>query len=220
MLNVLFPKGCAGCRNKLLPSENLLCTSCRHALPLICHHRNGSDGMKTIFYGRVPITNATAMLQFTKKGLTQELLHNLKYRGQEKISSFFGSWLGQELAELRNYRAIDCVIPVPIHKHKKRKRGYNQVTGFAKEIAMALQKPMIEDVLLKSGRSTSQVFKQRFTRFGPSELFIVKYSEKIQGKHVLLVDDIVTTGATLETCASKLVKEGAREISLATMAIA
>jgi ComF family protein len=176
--------------------------------------------MKAVFYGRVPISNATAIVQFNKKGITQELLHNLKYRGNEKISYFFGAWLGQELAELETYRAVDCIIPVPIHKHKKRKRGYNQVTGFAKEIANALQKPMLDEVLVKTLQTKSQVFKERFTRFGTSEVFTVQHSEKIQSQHILLVDDIVTTGATLETCASKLLNAGAREVSLATIAIA
>lgn len=220
MLNVLFPEGCASCKKKLLGSEKVLCTQCRHVLPLVCHHRTNNDGMKAVFYGRVPISNATALLQFNKKGITQELLHNLKYRGNEKISYFFGAWLGQELAEIEAYQAIDCIIPVPIHKHKKRKRGYNQVTGFGKEIATILKKPMLDDVLVKTLQTKSQVFKQRFTRFGSSEMFTVQRSEKIRSQHILLVDDIVTTGATLETCAAKLVEAGAREISLATIAIA
>tara|TARA_R100000935_G_scaffold13736_4_gene27459 strand:+ start:20307 stop:20837 length:531 start_codon:yes stop_codon:yes gene_type:complete len=176
--------------------------------------------MSAIFYGRVPIEQATALLKFNKKGITQELLHNLKYRGRENISVFFGKWLGTELAEIESYTAIDCVVPVPIHKLKKRKRGYNQVTGFGMEIAAALQKPMVEDVLLKTNKTRSQVFKQRFTRFENPEVFSIHNTEKIKGKHVLLVDDIVTTGATLENCANQLLTGGASKISLATIAIA
>lgn len=220
MLNVLFPKVCGGCCNKLLKGENTLCASCVHALPLVCHHNTNSTTMTDIFYGRVPIVQATALLQFNKKGLTQELLHNLKYRGRENIGVFFGKWLGDELAEIESYTSIDCVIPVPIHKLKKRKRGYNQVTGFGMEISAALQKPFIEDVLLKTNKTKSQVFKQRFMRFENPEVFSIHNKAKITGKHVLLVDDIITTGATLENCANQLITAGASKISLATIAIA
>lgn len=220
MLNVLFPKVCGGCSNKLLNGENTLCASCLHALPMLSHHTTGSTAMKNVFYGRVEIEHATALLQFNKKGITQELLHNLKYRGRENIGVFFGKWLGAELAEIEAYKAIDCIIPVPIHKLKKRKRGYNQVTGFAKEISEALQKPLLEDVLLKTNKTQSQVFKQRFTRFGNEEVFSIKKREAIEGKHILLVDDIITTGATLENCANQLLHAGASKISLATIAMA
>ncbi len=220
MLNVLFPRVCGGCHKKLLKGEHTLCASCLHALPILAHHASGSTAMKAVFYGRVPIAQATALLKFNKKGITQELLHSLKYRGREHIGVFFGKWLGAELAEIESYNAIDCIIPVPIHKLKKRKRGYNQVTGFGVEISAALQKPMLEDVLLKTNKTKSQVFKQRFTRFGNDEIFTIKNEEKINGKHILLIDDIVTTGATLENCSNQLLNAGAKTISLATIAMA
>lgn len=220
MLNILFPKLCGGCNSKLLKGENTLCASCIHALPVLGHHYTDSTAMKNAFYGRVPIEQATALLKFNKKGITQELLHNLKYRGRENIGVFFGTWLGAELAEIESYTSIDCIIPVPIHKLKKRKRGYNQVTGFGLEISKALQKPFIEDVLLKTNKTKSQVFKQRFTRFENPEVFSIHNNEKIMEKHVLLVDDIITTGATLENCANQLLMAGASKISLATIAMA
>jgi ComF family protein len=194
--------------------------SCIHELPILGHHYTGSTSLKDVFYGRVPLENATALLQFNKKGITQELLHNLKYRGRENIGVFFGKWLGAELAEIESYKSIDCIIPVPIHKHKKRKRGYNQVTGFGLEISIALKKPMLEDVLLKINKTKSQVFKQRFTRFGNTEIFSIQNKEKIEQKHLLLLDDIITTGATLENCANQLLAAGASKISLATIAMA
>jgi len=220
MLNVLFPKVCGGCNSKLLKGENTLCATCVHALPILGHHHINNTTMKSVFYGRVPIEQATALLKFNKKGITQELLHNLKYRGRENIGVFFGKWLGAELAEIESYKVIDCIIPVPIHKLKKRKRGYNQVTGFGLEIAKALQKPMVEDVLLKTNKTKSQVFKQRFTRFGNKEVFTIQNKEKIMGKHILIVDDIITTGATLENCANQLLLAGASKISLTTIAMA
>jgi len=220
MLNLLFPKVCGGCRSPLLKQESVICTQCRNNLPIACYHRTGNDVMKRAFYGRFDLKNATALLQFQKKGITQELLHNLKYRGQEKISSFLGKWLGAELSEEIKYQEIDLVIPVPLHRHKLKKRGYNQVSGFGKEIAAALDIPFREDVLLKVSKTRSQVFKKRGTRFEGSEIFTLQKPEIISHKHILLVDDIVTTGATLENCATELLKAEGVSLSVATMAIA
>lgn len=219
MLNLLFPKLCNGCKALLSSYETVLCTHCRHNLPLICHHRNHNDAMKKMLYGRVPIANATALLQFQKRGITQEILHNLKYRKQEEISFFFGKWLGAELAESPNYKQIDMVIPVPLHKKKQKKRGYNQVAGFGLEIAKALNIPYHDDILLKKTNTNSQVFKKRLTRFGANEVFELNSPVAIENAHILLVDDIVTTGATLESCATQLLKAKNVTISLATIAI-
>ncbi|MDC8002639.1 phosphoribosyltransferase family protein [Aureisphaera galaxeae] len=176
--------------------------------------------MRNIFYGRFPLVEATALFRFQKNGITQEILHNLKYRGQEKISPFFGEWLGSELQTIESYGDIDMVIPVPIHRQKRRKRGYNQVTGFGMEIAKALEVPFSEKVLLKTSKTNSQVFKKRITRFGTDEIFTVPNADPLRNKHILLVDDIITTGATLESCATQLLKDSGAKISIATIAIA
>ena len=220
MLNLLFPKVCNGCRSVLLASENILCTQCIHSLPIACHHRTGNEAMKTIFYGKFPVLEATAIIKFQKRGITQELLHNLKYRGQKEISSFFGKWLGAELSEIPHYQTVDMIIPVPLHKQKLKKRGYNQVEGFGVEIAKSLGVPYYDDVLIKISKTKSQVFKQRFTRFQSEEIFSLNKPQLISNKHILLVDDIVTTGATLENCALQLLKNTQAKLSLATIAIA
>jgi len=220
MLNLLFPKVCSGCGSLLLKTEIVICTQCRNNLPMACYHRTANDAMKDVFYGRFEVQNATALLQFQKKGITQELLHNLKYRGQEKISSFFGKWLGEELSSNDSYAGVDMVIPVPLHKQKLKKRGYNQVSGFGREVAAALNVPFREDLLLKISKTNSQVFKKRLTRIAVEEIFTVHSPEIIANKHILLVDDIVTTGATLENCALQLHKSENVTISVATIAIA
>jgi len=176
--------------------------------------------MKNIFYGKIPVENATAIIKFQKRGMTQELLHKLKYKGGKQISSFFGKWLGAELAKNNNYKGVDVVIPVPLHKQKLKKRGYNQVEGFGKEIANALRIPYKDKVLIKVSKTKSQVFKQRFTRFQSEEVFTIQHPEIIENKHILLVDDIITTGATLENCALQLLKSEHVKLSLATIAIA
>ena len=224
MLSILFPKICNGCKSILLHSENVICTSCRHSLPLACHHKNDSQELKHFFYGKFRVELATSLLNFQKKGITQELLHNLKYRKQKQISSFFGTWLGAELSEIKSYKTIDIVIPVPLHKQKLKIRGYNQVEGFGKELAKALQIPYRDDILVKINKTETQVFKQRFKRFQntneKNQIFSITNQDVIKNKHILLVDDIVTTGATLENCAIQLLNNTNAKLSIATIAIA
>lgn len=220
MLNLLFPKVCAGCKQQLLKQEDVLCIECVHSLPIASFHKTGNSGLKDKFYGRFLVQNATALAYFQKRGLTQQLLHNLKYRGRKEISYFFGKWLGAELSEIDCYKEIDLVIPVPLHKQKLKKRGFNQVEGFGKEIAKALNVPYRDDVLIKISKSGSQVFKTRILRFEAEEVFSIQNLEAINNKHVLLVDDIITTGATLEKCALQLLKGENVSISIATIAVA
>lgn len=219
MLNLLFPRVCLGCQ-ELLGAEKTLCSHCIHHLPLAVFHRTGNEELKDRFYGRILVKNATALIYFQKRGLSQALLHQLKYRGKQEVSSFFGKWLGAELADDANYNAIDMVIPVPLHKQKLRKRGFNQVAGFGKEISKALKVPYRDDVLIKISKSGSQVFKTRILRFEAEEVFTIQNLQAINNKHILLVDDIITTGATLEKCALQLLKANNVSISIATMAVA
>lgn len=218
MLNLLFPKVCAGCKELVSTAEDVLCVDCRHLIPLVQFHKTGNQIMKDKFYGHFPLLNATALIQFQKRGLTQELMHNLKYRGYKELSYFFGKWLGAELAEIPAYQDIEMVIPVPLHKQKLRKRGYNQVEGFGIELAKALNVPYRDDILVKVSKTGSQVFKTRMLRFEAEEVFTVQKLEEIKNRHLLLVDDIITTGATLEKCALQLLKGDNVKISIATIA--
>src|SRR5690554_5397579 len=204
MLNLLFPRICEGCEDILSQEEKLLCVECRHKIPLANFHNVENDFLKNKFYGRFPVANATALIQFQKRGLTQELMHNLKYRGQKELSSFFGEWLGAELSDNPKYLQINMVIPVPLHRQKLKKRGYNQVEGFGKELAKALHVPYRDDILLKISKTASQVFKTRILRFEAEEVFSIQKTDDVNNQHILLVDDIITTGATLEKCAIQL----------------
>jgi ComF family protein len=219
LINVFFPKVCFGCVNILSDNEHLICTSCRHDLPLTNYHFNNIDSLKKIFYGRVHIENATALLLFEKKGIVQQLLHQLKYKGQENIGTFLGKWLGHELAAIDDYKTIDVVIPVPLHKRKQRKRGFNQVAKFGIEIAEALGVVYRDNVLIKITNTETQVFKNRMARWQQNTTtFTLKNSALIANKHILLVDDIITTGATLESCINVLNLAENIKVSVASMA--
>jgi len=205
----------------LADNEKHICTVCRHNLPLTNFHFEADDTLKKMLYGRLKLEQATALLKFQKKGIVQHLLHNLKYRGHETIGEMLGQWLGNELKTLEEYKSVDLIIPVPVHKRKLRKRGYNQVAKFGVEIAKALNVPYIDHVLVKTSATKTQVFKKRIARWNNfEEVFSVKNLDEIDGKHILLVDDIITTGATIEACANVLLKAKNIKISIATMAIA
>lgn len=221
LLNLFFPKVCEACKLQLQDNEQFICTRCRHQLPVTNFHFNEDDKVKKILYGRVRLENATALLHFSKKSIVQELLHNLKYRGHEYIGDLFGQWLGEELKTIETYKSIDIVVPVPLHKRKYRQRGYNQVTKFGQAIADALGVEYNASVLLKKQNTRTQVFKGRLKRFDDTNTrFEIDNHKALKNKHVLLIDDIITTGATIEACANVLSSIEGLKISLATIAIA
>ncbi len=219
-VDFIFPRLCNGCETALNRNEKVLCTSCLHTLPLTYYHLEDGNAVETIFYGRIPVENATSLLLFEKKEIVQKLIHNLKYKGHQEIGSFLGAWMGNELKEVKDYREITVVIPVPLHKKKLKKRGFNQVEAFGREISKALQVPYKDHILLKKSASQTQTVKKRFARWGNiGETFVLEHPEEIENAHILLVDDLVTTGATLEACAEKLLQVKGVKISIATMAV-
>ncbi len=220
-LNLFYPEVCQICDNILVKNERVICLNCLHELPVTNFHLDNENPVIKVFYGRVKVENATALLLFQKKGAVQKLIHNLKYKGQRKVGNFLGKWMGEELSNSSRFSHIDAVIPVPLHRRKLRSRGFNQVEDFGKEIAEALQVPYLDNVLLKRSFSTSQTIKGRLARWGNiEESFVLANPELVHKKHLLLVDDLITTGATLEACATVLKEAGDVKISVATMAVA
>lgn len=221
LVNLFFPKVCYACLNLLGDHEDTICIGCRHDLPITNFHFDNTDNIAKVLYGRSKIESGTALLRFEKKGKAQQLIHNLKYKGHEHIGFVLGNWLGGELKTIEAYKNIDTVIPVPLHKNKLKKRGFNQAAKFGQQIANMIDAAYLDDVLVKITNTKSQTNKSRFTRWTNSEeLFALKNLEAIENKHILLVDDIITTGATLEACILVLNNAKNVKISIATMAIA
>lgn len=221
ILNLFFPPVCSGCNAFLLPNENTICASCRHEIPLTQHHLIPENEAFKKFYGRIPVEHVSALTYFHKKGIVQQLIHNLKYRGQEEIGTLLGAWYAEDLSTINNLRTIDLVIPVPLHPKKLRERGYNQTTLFGKTIAKKLHIPFDPTILYRQKYSKTQSQKDRIGRAeGIDTIFDVVLRESNYNKHFLLVDDVITTGATLEACAKALLKIPGSKISIVCMAMA
>ena len=216
---LFYPELCVNCDHQLTHNEHLLCTFCRHDLPVINYSNYKDNIVSNIFYGRVTIEKANSLLYFRKESITKKLIHQLKYKGNEEIGSFIGDWWGEILKKNNEFSEVHVIIPVPLHPKKLKQRGYNQVTKFGERLSFHLKKPFIEDILLRTSTSKTQTFKARFERFNNIDTkFQVKDTSTYKNKHILLIDDVITTGATLESCAKELQKTHGIKISILTMA--
>ncbi len=215
-----MPKVCFGCNAHLFRGEHLVCTVCRNHLPLTEYNFNDENAVDRTFYGRINIKKASSFLFFTENGIVKTLLHYLKYKNQEAIGTFLGDWYGQILAKDASLGPIDYVIPVPLHKRKLRKRGYNQVAEFGKRLAHHIGCQYNGNNLIKTANTRTQTKKGRIGRwYGNKSLYTLIEPSMLRNKHVLLVDDVITTGATMEICAKTLLKVEGINLYLASMAI-
>ena len=159
------------------------------------------------------------MFYYKTKGVSQQLIYQLKYRGQQDIGSLLGNWMGAQLKDCQRFPKVDYIVPVPLHAKKLRKRGYNQLTTFGLSLSEIIKTPYLEDVLVRKSKTDTQTLKQRFDRWkNVQEIFDVSTSNFFDNTHVLLIDDVITTGATLEACANQILKSNNVKISIVTMA--
>jgi len=219
LLGLFYPKCCLECGRHLLPGAQVLCHVCLTELPKCGFTNRKGNRLEEIFYGRARIEAATSYLYFKKHGIVQSLMHLLKYRGRQDIGSWIGEALAEEISGSGRFGSIDLVIPVPLHPKKKRKRGYNQVTRFGQALADQLKVSLKENALQRIRKGKSLTGKGRIDRNeSMKDAFLLAGSIDVEGKHVLLVDDIITSGATLEACAQKLLNLPGTRVSLASMA--
>jgi ComF family protein len=221
IINLFFPKVCAGCNSFLLTNEKVICTVCRHEIPLTNHHLKLDNENFNRFYGRIPLESAQALFYFHKKGIVQELIHNLKFRGHQEIGTEIGNWYSEDLQSLEIIKTIDEIIPVPVHKKRFKERGYNQVTTFGEALSKNLNIDYNPNILVRNVYSKTQSKKNLLDRnVTNANIFDVNFTEKDHNKHFMLIDDVMTTGATLELCANALLKIPGTKISIVTMAMA
>lgn len=220
ILNFIFPVNCVTCGKLLIDGELIICSVCYYEIPRTNFHKDDENQVSQLFWGRVNISHATAFFYFSKGSRYQTLIHSLKYKGRDDIGIEAGRMFGAEISG-SVFDMVDIVVPVPLHRKKLRARGYNQSEMIAKGLCLSLGKPLVTDLLERVDFTDTQTRKSRYDRFiNVSGSFRINETISLQNKHVLLVDDVVTTGSTLEACAEVLLKGGAGKISVAALAVA
>jgi len=218
---LLYPRLCLACAERQPPRGSLVCASCQLKLPRTDHHELQENAFTERFWGRVPIFSGAAMFHFVKGGRAQHLLHQLKYEGKQEIGVLLGEWYGRDLRDSPWFRSVEAIVPVPLHPRKERLRGYNQSDTFARGLSRSMRVPWYKNGLHRRVFTETQTKKGRLERFGNvEEVFEVGEPSILAGKHLLLIDDVITTGATLEACAHTLLGLPGVKVSMATIAMA
>lgn len=218
-ISLIYPNYCLACSGSLVKGEEVLCSSCLLELPRTDYHKMAVNPLFERLSLRMPLKNAFAYYHFSKGGKVQELLHTFKYKGRHEIGHKIGKVFATELAEQGYLNAFDCIVPVPLHTSRKRVRGYNQSEEFAKGLASVLNIPCADSFVKRKVKTETQTRKSKLNRWrNVSEVFEVKNQEEIRHKRILLVDDVVTTGATLEACSVPLLQAACAELSIACVA--
>jgi ComF family protein len=218
LLHLAFPHVCEGCGTDNLQPEHLLCLRCASSLPSTNFHLHANNPIEKIFWGRIAVSSATAQYYFTKESMMQHLMHQFKYKGNKEVGIYLGKLMGWAMAESNRFSNIDALIPLPLHKSKEHKRGYNQATVLCQGISSVLNKPVLKNVVLRPEQTETQTKKGRIQRWQNMEgKFQLNSLTAIEDKHVLLIDDVVTTGATLEACGREILKAKNVQLSIATL---
>ena len=219
-LHLFYPHICMHCGSEELSPETVLCEACEKNLPYTKFLAIENNKVEKIFWGRVPIQKAGASLFFTKDSIVQSLIFALKYKNQKKAGRLLGNIIGQDLLNSQRFKNIDCMIPIPLSKKKQRARGYNQALVICEGIQEKLPHIQILPLLLKHKNAISQTSKDRIerTQLSPQSYSIIN-PVQIAEKNVLVVDDVITTGATIESVCNYILSE-ARPHSLSVVAAA
>ncbi|MFA6925091.1 MAG: ComF family protein [Bacteroidales bacterium] len=221
-ISIIFPELCCACGRVIRKGEECICSYCSYHLPKTGFHLDDDNQLSRLFWGRTTLNSVAAFYYFNKSTKVQELIHQLKYKGKKEIGLKIGELYGNELKTSGLFKDIDVIIPVPLHFSKEKKRGYNQSNIFAEGIAKSLNKEVDISVLSRKYASETQTRKSRYNRWqNVSEIFSLNDEYlKFKGFHVLLVDDVITTGSTIEACANTLFKIPEIKLSVAAMAFA
>lgn len=219
-LNLFYPITCAVCGRRLVNETDLLCLTCEVGLPKTNFETIRENPVEKKFWGRCHLKAASSFLYFEEKNSTQKLLHLLKYKGREDIGTHLGKLMAYTLTN-SIFKDAEIIFPMPIHPTKKRSRGYNQAEAIARGVSEVLQIPLDTSIVLKEKYTATQTNKSRIARFeNVVDSFGIKNATNITGKNILLVDDVITTGATLEALILEIEKHHPKEIFVLSVACA
>lgn len=217
--HLFFPHVCAGCGTDNISRQAPVCMQCINQLPLTNFHAYTNNPVEKYFWGRIPVTGAYSLCHFTESSLIQHLLHQLKYKGNKEVGWFLGRMMGHSLKETDRFSNIDMMIPLPLFASRQKKRGYNQAEILCNGIAEIVKLPVVNDAVIRLTATETQTHKNRIERWANMEgKFELIKPAALAGKHILLVDDVITTGATLEACGQEILKAAGTKISIATLA--
>lgn len=220
LLHLFFPHVCAGCGSDSLNEKTVLCMRCIAAMPETNFEQHANNPVEKTFWGRLPLVAATAQFYFTKESLMQQLMHQFKYKGNRDLGLQLGKIMGEQLIQSGRF-AVDALIPLPLFPVKEKKRGYNQAMVLCEGMAQQMKLPILDKVVTRPQHTETQTKKGRIERWKNIEgKFILSNPAAIHDKHLLLVDDVVTTGATFESCGTELLKGSAVRLSLASLCVA
>jgi ComF family protein len=219
-LHLLFPHVCTGCGSDILNEESVLCMRCMDAMPETNFEIHPNNPVEKTFWGRMPLVGATAQFYFTKESLMQQLMHQFKYKRNKELGLQLGRIMGEQIKRSGRFEA-DALIPLPLFPAKEKRRGYNQATVLCEGMAETMNIPVLDKVIIRPQHTETQTKKGRIERWKNMEgKFILSDPEAIRNKHLLLVDDVVTTGATLEACGNELLQAVGVRLSVATLCVA
>lgn len=217
--HLLFPHNCLGCATDILNQSDLLCAKCFTDLPETNFSAAIDNPIEKTFLGRIKLEQATAAFYFTKQSLLQHLMVQLKYKNNKDVGLYLGKLLGYKLLQSGRFNDVQVLLPLPLNEKKKYKRGYNQAEIICKGIAEVFNKPIITNAVERTVFTQTQTHENRIARWQNMEgVFALANEKSIANKHVLLVDDVITTGATLESCGSEILKANNAQLSIACVA--
>ena len=217
--HLLYPHNCEGCGTDILNDDDFLCAKCFYELPKTGFIDVAYNPVEKIFYGRLRLEQAAAGYYFTKDGLLQHLIGQVKYKRHRDLGIYLGKLIGYQLKKTNRFTDVELLVPLPLNDRKEAKRGYNQATLICEGIAQVWQKNIVSDAVARTVFTQSQTNKTRVARWQNMEgVFAITNAMQLQGKHILLVDDITTTGATLEACGSEILQVANTKLSILTVA--
>ncbi|MEJ6982527.1 phosphoribosyltransferase family protein [Pedobacter sp. P351] len=217
-LSLFFPQLCSGCGKSLFKNESVICINCVYHLPYTNFHLDNDNPVARQLWGRIPFNFAGAYLHFQKGSRVQNLMHELKYNNKPEVAFKLGEMYGRQLKSSADFQNPDVIIPVPLHPARQKKRGYNQSEYLAQGLAQSLNIP-VKYILSRNVFTETQTRKSRFVRYeNMKDVFVGSRNQDLENKHVLVVDDVVTTGATIEACAFELLKIKGLRVSVAAIA--
>ncbi len=221
LTHLFFPHVCAGCGSDVLDADNTICVECVQHLPFTNYHKIADNPLERRFWGRLPLHAAASTFYFTKQSALQNMMHAFKYKGKKDIGYYLGSQMANQVKDSDRFSDIDALVPLPLFASREKQRGYNQATVLCKAISEQLQIPIAANAVERLAATATQTHKSRSERWdNMSGKFKLVNEDVVKNKHVLLIDDVITTGATLEACGRELLQAIGSKLSILTLAYA